>query len=94
MILGTEPTLRYIEVMPPMPESTGKRLIDKIMDDGVLAQLPDLSDDEISEALEGLREFERELSVQRKQLFQVIDRIQDEIVERYRTQRGTPTTTV
>jgi hypothetical protein len=94
MILGTEPTLRYIEVMPPMPESTGKRLIDKIMDDGVLAQLPDLTDDEISEALDGLRKFERELSVQRKQLFHVIDRIQDEIVERYRTQRGTPTTTV
>jgi hypothetical protein len=94
MILGTEPTLRYIEVMPPMPESTGKRLIDKIMDDGVLAQLPDLSDEEITEALDGLREFERELSVQRKQLFHVIDKIQDEIVERYRTQRGTPTTTV
>jgi hypothetical protein len=94
MILGTEPTLRYIEVMPPMPESTGKRLIDKIMDDGVLAQLPDLTDDEISEALDGLREFEGELSVQRKQLFHVIDKIQDEIVERYRTQRGTPTTTV
>jgi hypothetical protein len=80
--------------MPPMPESTGKRLIDKIMDDGVLAQLPDLSDEEITEALDGLREFERELSVQRKQLFHVIDKIQDEIVERYRTQRGTPTTTV
>lgn len=94
MILGTEPTLRYIEVMPPMPESTGKRLIDKIMDDGVLAQLPDLTDDEIAEALDGLRDFERELSVQRKQLFQVIDKIQEEIVERYRTQRGSPTTTV
>lgn len=93
MILGTEPTLRYIEVMPPMPESTGKRLIDKIMDDGVLAQLPDLSEDEITEALDGLRDFERELSVQRKNLFQVIDKIQEEIVKRYRTQRGTPTTT-
>jgi hypothetical protein len=40
-----------------------------------------------------LRDFERELSVQRKQLFQVIDKIQEEIVKRYRTQRGTPTTT-
>jgi hypothetical protein len=92
MILGNEPTLRYIEVMPPLPESTGKRLIDKIMDDGVLARLPDLSDDEITEALDELREFETQLSVQRKQLFLVIDQIQEEIVGRYRTQHGTPTT--
>ena len=93
MILGNEPTLRHIEVMPPLPESTGKRLIDKIMDDGVLAQLPDLSDEEIADALEKLRYFESQLSAQRKQLFLVIDKIQDEIVERYRTQHGTPTAT-
>jgi hypothetical protein len=93
MILGNEPTLRHIEVMPPLPESTGKRLIDKIMDDGVLAQLPDLSDEEIADALEKLRDFESQLSAQRKQLFLVIDKIQDEIVERYRTQHGTPTAT-
>lgn len=93
MILGTEPTLRHIEVMPPIPESTGKRLIDKIMDDGVLAQLPDLTEQEIADALVKLRDFERQLSAQRKQLHLVIDRIQEEIVTRYRTQHGTPTTT-
>jgi hypothetical protein len=91
MILGNEPTLRYIEVMPPLPESTGKRLIDKIMDDGVLARLPDLTAEEISEALEELRDFERQLSLQRKQLFLVIDQIQEEIVGRYRSQHGTHT---
>lgn len=91
MILGNEPTLRYIEVMPPLPESTGKRLIDKIMDDGVLARLPDLTDEEITGALEELREFETQLSVQRKQLFLVIDQIQEEIIGRYRSQHGTPT---
>jgi hypothetical protein len=63
------------------------------MDDGVLAQLPDLSDEEIADALEKLRDFESQLSAQRKQLFLVIDKIQDEIVERYRTQHGTPTAT-
>ena len=90
MILGNEPTLRYIEVMPPLPESTGKRVIDKIMDDGVLARLPDLTAEEIAEALEELREFERQLSLQRKQLFLVIDQIQEEIVGRYRSEHGTP----
>lgn len=92
MVLGTEPNLKYIEVMPPLPDTTGRRLIDKIMDDGVLAQLPDLSKDEISESLSDLRDFERQLSAQRKQLHLVIDKLQEQIVSRYRTEHGTPTT--
>lgn len=88
MILGSEPNLRHIETMPPIPTKTGRRLIDKIMDDGVLTQLPDLTDDEIVEALERLREVETELSNQRRQLHGIIDAIQDEIVSRYRKQQG------
>ncbi len=91
MILGNEPTLRYIEVMPPLPKSTGRRLIDKIMDDGVLTQLSELTEEEIASALEELRDFERQLSAQRKQLHLVIDKIQEEIVDRFRSQHGTPT---
>lgn len=91
MILGSEPTLRHIEVMPSLPNSTGRRLIDTIMDDGVLAQLPDLSDEDIADALTNLRDFEHQLSAQRKQLHLVIDKLQDEIVSRYRTQHGTST---
>ena len=92
MILGNEPTLRYIEVMPPLPKSTGRRLIDKIMDDGVLTQLSELTEEEITSALEELRDFERQLSAQRKQLHIVIDKIQEEIVDRFRSQHGSPTT--
>jgi cell division septal protein FtsQ len=66
---------------------TGRRLIDKIMDDGVLTSLPELSDSEIAEALERLREVETQLSVQRRQLHQVIDTLQDEMVSRYRSQQ-------
>lgn len=91
MILGGEPNLRHIETMPPIPTKTGRRLIDKIMDDGVLTQLPDLSDEEIGEAIERLREVETQLSNQRKQLHTVIDTIQDEIVERYRSQQDEAT---
>jgi hypothetical protein len=32
--------------MPPLPSNTGRRLIDKIMDDGVLTSLPELTEDE------------------------------------------------
>jgi len=91
MILGSEPTLRHIEVMPSLPTSTGRRLIDTVMDDGVLAQLPDLTEEEITSALKDLRDFERQLSAQRKQLHLVIDQLQDEIVSRYRTEHGTST---
>jgi uncharacterized protein (DUF433 family) len=87
MILGSEPTLRHIETMPPLPSVTGRRLIDKIMDDGVLTNLPELTDEEITEALERLREVESELSVQRRQLHQVIDTLQEEMVSRYRSQQ-------
>lgn len=88
MVFGTEPNLRYIETMPPLPTITGRRLIDKIMDDGVLTELPDLSDDEVHEAIDRLSEVENQLSAQRKRLHIVIDALQDEIVARYRTQQG------
>lgn len=87
MVLGSEPSLRHIETMPPLPSVTGRRLIDKIMDDGILASLPELSDDEISEAIERLRDVETQLSGQRRQLHQVIDTLQDEMVSRYRSQQ-------
>lgn len=86
MVMGGDPNLKHLGTMPPLPSKTGRRLIDKIMDDGVLTQLPDLSDDEVVEALERLAEVEAGLSNQRKQLHTVIDRIQAEIVARYRSQ--------
>ena len=91
MILGNEPNLRHIETMPPIPTKTGRRFIDKIMDDGVLTQLPDLTKDELTEAIDRLREVETELSNQRQQLHVVIDAMQDEIVGRYRSEQGEAT---
>jgi hypothetical protein len=87
MVLGHEPSLRHIETMPPLPSTTGRRLIDKIMDDGVLTQLTDLSDEEVTEAMERLSDVEEGLSNQRKQLHGVIDALQGEIVARYRSQQ-------
>ena len=88
MVLGPEPNLKHIETMPPLPTTTGRRLIDKIMDDGVLTMLPELSDEEVSEALDRLEEVEKQLSGQRKQLHGVIDALQEEIIGRYRSQQG------
>lgn len=85
MVFGEEPNLKHIETMPPIPSKTGRRLIDKIMEDGVLTRLPDLGDDEIRDASERLREIEMTLSQQRAQLHSVIDTLQDEIIARYRS---------
>ncbi len=87
MVLGAEPNLKHIETMPPLPSVTGRRLIDKIMDDGILTNLPDLTEDEIHEAIDRLREVETQLSEQRRSLHQVIDTLQDEMVSRYRSQQ-------
>lgn len=86
LVLG-EPNLKHIDTMPPLPSVTGRRLIDQIMDDGVLTTLPELSDQELDEAIERLDEVEKVLSGQRRQLHQVIDALQDEIVSRYRSQQ-------
>lgn len=88
MIIGSEPNLRHIDTMPPLPSVTGRRLIDKIMDDDVLASIPDLTDQDLSEAIDRLRDVESELSVQRRELHKVIDRLHDEVVARYRSQQG------
>lgn len=91
MVFGEEPNLRHIETMPPIPSKTGRRLIDKIMDDSVLTQLSDLSNDDVIEALDQIQEVETEMSNQRKQLHAVIDSLQSEIVARYRSEQGEAT---
>ena len=90
MILGNEPNLRHLETMPPLPTSTGRRLIDRIMDDGILTQLPELTSEELTEAIDRVQEVEAQLSAQRRQLHSVIDALQDEIISRYRSQQGEP----
>lgn len=88
MIVGNEPNLRHLETMPPLPSTTGRRLIDKIMDDDILIQLSDLSEQDLGEAIERLSDVETEMSHQRQSLHAVIDRLQDEIVSRYRSEQG------
>jgi hypothetical protein len=52
--------------------------------DGVLANLPTLTDAELEEAIVGLRSLERAVSDQRRELFAVIDRIDVSLAEQLR----------
>jgi hypothetical protein len=52
--------------------------------DGVLANLPTLSEGELAEAIAGLRSLERAVSDQRRELFAVIDRIDLSLADQLR----------
>ena len=52
--------------------------------DGVITHLPTLGDAELQEAITGLRALEREVSDQRRELFGVIDRIDESLATQLR----------
>lgn len=54
-----------------------------------LAKIDSLDDAEVSSACGGLVELERAVSAQRRSVFEVLDRLQDEIVRRYGTGEAT-----
>lgn len=59
--------------------------LDTVIPASRLSSLSDLADDELSSAADGLEEPEREVSSHRRVVFEVLDRLQEEIVRRYRT---------
>jgi hypothetical protein len=63
--------------------------LESIMPAARLANLPDLSDDELRRAATALTEFERSVSTTRRSVLDVLDRLQEEIVRRYRTGEAT-----
>ncbi len=71
-------------VLPPDDEDLTVEL-DGVAGPGVLATLPELSDDQVSELAQSIGELEREVSASRKALFARIDTLHEELVRRYKT---------
>jgi hypothetical protein len=65
-------------------EVTGRRGAERVLSELHLANLPDLSEDDIDELLGRLDEAERELSETRRHLHRVIDILEDELAGRYK----------
>ena len=63
--------------------------LDAILPAGRLGELSDLDDDALTSAAEAMAEFEKSVSLQRRTVLDVVDRLQDEIVRRYRTGEAT-----
>lgn len=76
---------RMPDLSPPKAAGYPHRRIEEIVGAEALARLKDMPEDEIRRSIEGLAELERNLSTSRKQVHDVQDRIQAEIVRRYST---------
>ena len=79
---GNPASSRLPQQMAPEQDSEWAPALGRF--DGVLANLPTLSDTELEEAMAGLRALEREVSDQRRELFAVIDRIDTSLATQLR----------
>jgi len=75
---------RDLPLTLPELSGEGNRTIDQVLGDGFLAHLPTIDDDELGEIQETLTEAEREISAQRRAVYDVYDLINGEITRRYR----------
>lgn len=63
---------------------TGRRDIDRVLEDDFLAHLPTLDDEEVERIQEMLAGAESEISAQRRMVYDAYERIQGELSRRYR----------
>lgn len=80
---------RLSQLLAPEPDEAETPELDAIAGPGVLASLPDLSDDGLDRLIDALAEFESQCSATRRQLHERIDALQAEVVRRYRTGEAT-----
>ena len=75
---------RDLPLTLPDLSGEGNRAIDRVLGDDFLAHLPSLEDSDLEEIQAALTEAEREVSNQRRAVYEVHDRISAEITLRYR----------
>jgi len=72
--------------LPDLPIQ-GRRAVDRALSDDFLARLPEMGDSDLAVVQQRLAEAEAEMSKQRRAVFEASDRIQAELVRRYRQDR-------
>lgn len=81
---GDTGSQRHLSVELDLPEVTGRRDIDHILEGDALTRVTSMDGSELAEIQMALTEAEREVSDQRRRLHEVIDRLQAEIIDRYK----------
>jgi hypothetical protein len=81
---GTGLAERAVPVDVPDLPSPGRRLVDKALEDDFLLRLPSMSTEDLGETQRFLSEVEAEVSQQRQMVYAALDRLQAELVRRYK----------
>jgi hypothetical protein len=74
---------------PGQLDSELESRLEAVLPEARLGVLPEIPDDELESSAQGLTDLERTISSQRRAVFDVLDRLQEEIVRRYRTGEAT-----
>jgi hypothetical protein len=80
----TNPLDKELSLETPEFAGAGRREVDKALADDFLIRLPRLDDDELAGIREGLAASEKEVSVQRRAVYNAYDLITSELTKRYR----------
>jgi hypothetical protein len=75
----------------PRTADIPRRRVEEIAGERTLSRLSQIPDDEIRQIIDSLREHEREMSARRKALQEVLDRIQAELMRRFKSGEADPT---
>lgn len=75
---------KTLPVDPPDIPMEGRRPIDRVLADDFLAHLPDIDMDELESIQLMLTETERDVSEQRRAVYEVLEVLTEEVARRYR----------
>jgi hypothetical protein len=73
--------------LPDLPLQ-GRRHLDRILGNDLMIRLGEMSEDELVEAREELASLESEISAYRLEVQGILDRLQAEVINRYKTELG------
>jgi hypothetical protein len=100
-ILATEPAhsdnplpSRAPDFSVPRSADVPRRRVEEIVGEQTLTRLSELDEAEIEKIIASLRDHEEKLSARRKQVHEVMDEIQAEIVRRYQSGEADPTAAI
>lgn len=79
---------RHLTIELPDLPLQGRRHLDRILGNDLMIRLGEMSEDELIEAREELASLESEISAYRVEVQAILDRLQAEVVHRYKTELG------
>lgn len=81
---GSVGNYRHLSVELKLPDVTGRRDIDQVLEDDALVRVTSMEESELAAVQVALTEAEGEISEVRRKLHTVIDQLQAEIIDRYK----------